>query len=281
MNTLSSKMSAGGLHQSVKSGFRMQSSLDLILMGYAKTCFIFAVSLAIIIGCIRCAQGQIPVIAIYDLGQIPQAKQVATYRKIQKKSPLVAILNPNSGPSTPEIRKPFLTWQPAESVINAGYVDLDDDSGKQRQSTAIRGEILVWKSAGVQMIFLDDCHAWDDPKKANNLADTVLSAIKDTGYTTDKIILNAGGVVGKASQWMRAKSYIVCDFEDPINYLKASTGQMWLGFVADGPAAKSLISKAPKTVKYIGFDLLANWHKAGKEWQTPLSPDIISVLSNL
>ena len=83
---------------------------------------------------------------------------------------------------------------------------------------------------------------------------------------------------------MRAKSYAVCDFEDPVARLKsASTGQMWLSFVPDRAGAQQLINVAlqRKTVRLIGFDRLTNWKVAGKEWQTTLPDDIATLLKNL
>lgn len=242
--------------------------------------------LAFLALCAAQAQGQTlqPVMAVYDVGQIGQAKTIALGRQRAKLSPLLAILNPDSGPSTDAIRKPFLTWQPAGAVINAGYVDLDDDNGKQRQATDVRKDVLTWRAAKVPMLFLDDCHAWDDQKRAYSIAALVWTAIKDTGYTTDKVILNAGGLVGKRSAWMRAKSYIVCDFEDPINRLdSAAIGSMWLGFVSDRAAATSLVekAKAKKTVRFIGFDNLSAWKKPGKEWQTQLAHDLAAYLMTL
>lgn len=242
--------------------------------------------LAFLALCAAQAQGQTlqPAMAVYDVGQIGQARTIALGRQRAKLPPLLAILNPDSGPSTDAIRKPFLTWQPTGAVINAGYVDLDDDNGKQRQAADVRKDVLTWKTAKVPMIFLDDCHAWDDQKRADSLAALVWAAIKDSGYTTDKVILNTGGLVGKRSAWMRAKSYVVCDFEDPINKLDSNaSGSMWLGFVTDRAAATSLVgkAKAKNSIRFIGFDNLAAWKKNGKEWQTQLAPDLAAYLMTI
>lgn len=242
--------------------------------------------LAFLALCAAQAQGQTiqPAMAVYDVGQIGQAKTIALGRQKAKLPPLLAILNPDSGPSTDAIRKPFLAWQPSGAVINAGYVDLDDEDGNQRQATDVRKDVLTWRAAKVPMIFLDDCHAWNNQKQAEDLAALVWAAIKDTGYTTDNVILNAGGLVGKRSAWMRAKSYVVCDFEDPINKLDSDAiGSMWLGFVTDRATASDLVAKAKakKTVRFIGFDNLSTWKKPGKEWQTQLAPDIAAYLMSL
>jgi len=223
---------------------------------------------------------QQPVMAVYDVSQIPQAKEVALSRRQKGKSPLVAILNVNSGPGTVSMRRKLLEWQPANSVISAGYVDLDDSSGRVRKPDAIKADVQIWKNAGVQMIFLDDAHAWDDSKRANALRSTVEYASK--GFPPSKIIINAGEVIGKSSQWMRT-GYIVCDFEDPINYLKSENkGQMWLAFVSGGDSASYLLGVAKKRgVRFVGFDLLANWKTPRKEWQTPLPQSIITLLKSL
>lgn len=224
-----------------------------------------------------------PVMAVYDVGQVAQAKQIATARNKANLPALQVLLNVDSGPGTEADRKLFLTGWPV-GVMRIGYVDLDDDDGNLRAVAAIRADVLTWRGAGVPLIFLDDCHAWDVPKQAEKLRQTVWDVIAGTGYETRHVTLNPGGPVTKASAWMRAKSYTVCDFEDPLAKLKpASVGQMWLSFVADRASAEALIAKAraQRTVRMVGFDQLKFWKVRDKEWQVPLPPDLEALLSTL
>lgn len=235
-----------------------------------------------------------PVMAVYDVGQLEQAKTVAAARYARALPPLYAILNPDSGPSTAAIRKPFLTWQPPATrkdkagqpiptVVNIGYVDLENDDSVLKSVATLRTELAAWRAAGVPMILLDDVHPWDLQKTADTYRDTVWKAIEGSGYQTSNIILNAGGPVTKASAWMRSKSYLVCDFEDPTRRLRdGCTGSVWLGFVSGREDAQTLINIArQRKVRFIGFDNLSTWKVEGKEWQTRLAPDLVSLLINL
>lgn len=231
-----------------------------------------------------------PIVAVYDESQLAQAKDIATARAARKLLPLAAILNVNSGPGDPSTRKRFLNWQPVDpitkkpAVLNIGYIDLDDEDSHLRSAADIRADILAWRGTGVvPMIFLDDAHAWDLKQKSDDLKKTVAEALKGTGYTAATVILNPGGPLTKPSAWQRTAG-LVCDFEDPIPRLKpASIGPVWLSFVVDRAAAQSLINVARerKTVRFIGFDLLRNWKTPGKEWQTPLTPDLVALLMSL
>lgn len=255
------------------------------------------VTIALVCAIAQCRAQEVrlsPIMCIYDASQIAQAKEIALVRRAKGLTPLYVVLNPNNGPSTAAVRAPFLSWQPkpmkdkdgklVPAVMNAGYVDLDDANGRLKPLASIRADVLTWRKTGVPLVFLDDCHAWDIQAQANKLRDVIWSAIAGTGYETRNVILNPGGPVTKASSWMRAKSYTVCDFEDPVARLKsASTGQMWLSFVPDRAGAQQLINVAlqRKTVRLIGFDRLTNWKVAGKEWQTTLPDDIATLLKNL
>lgn len=223
-----------------------------------------------------------PIMCVYDASQIAQAKEIVHARRSKGLPPLYVVLNPNDGPSTAAVRAPFLSWP--DGVMRVGYVDLDDKAGNLKPATTIRADVLTWRKAGVPLVFLDDCHAWDIQKQADKLRDTVWSAIAGTGYETRSVILNPGGPVTKASSWMRAKSFTVCDFEDPVARLKsASVGQMWLSFVSDRAGAQQLVNVARQRggVRLIGFDRLTNWKVAGKEWQATLPDDIAALLKNL
>ena len=243
------------------------------------------VTIALVCAIAQCRAQEVrlsPIMCIYDASQIAQAKEIAQARRAKGLPPLYVVLNPNDGPATPAVRASFMSWP--DGVMRVGYVDLDDANGRLKPSTSIRADVLTWRKAGVPLVFLDDCHAWDIQAQANKLRDTVWSAIAGTGYETRSVILNPGGPVTKASSWMRAKNYTVCDFEDPVARLKsASTGQMWLSFVPDRAGAQQLINVAlqRKTVRLIGFDRLTNWKVAGKEWQTTLPDDIATLLKNL
>lgn len=238
----------------------------------------------------------VPVMAIYDEGQLSQARDIAAARHARALPPLHAILNPDSGPSSAAVRKPFLTWQPPSTrkdkagkpiptVVNIGYVDLEDDDSVLKSVATLRNELAAWRSAGVLMILLDDSHPWDLQKTANTYRDTVWNALKGSGYQTKDVILNAGGPVTKASAWMKSKdySYIVCDFEDPTKRLLSNcTGPMWLGFVSGREDAQTLINVArQRKVRFIGFDNLDAWKVEGQEWQTRLKPDLVSLLITL
>ena len=233
------------------------------------------VLIALICAIARCqSQTLTSLYCLYDQSQISQVKEIAAYRAANKLPPLHVVINPNDGPSTSDLRKPFLA---IKNTVLIGYVPTE-----ARTALEIRSDLQTWHAAKVPMIFLDDTHAWDIKAEADKLSTTVWIAIQGTGYTTDKIILNPGGPV-KASAWMRQKSWLVCDFEDPVSRLKdASTGPVWLAFVRNDAEAQKVIATARKRkVRFIGFDRYSSWKVPGEEWQTTLPSDLVARLKTL